>query len=79
VLEEKREDGPDAGRFRLVDPQLPGSGIDVVAQQRQPARPLTLAAGGGDLVTGPLGNQLPFKLGKRQEHVEDKPADRSRR
>ena len=49
-------------RFFLVDHQL--GALYVVAQERLPAHPLALPAGGGDLVPRPLGNDLALELSK---------------
>jgi hypothetical protein len=37
---------------------------DVVPKRGKPAGPLALAARGGDLVAGPLGNHLALELGE---------------
>ena len=56
--------------------QLAAARVDVVAQERRAAGPLALAAGGGDLVAGALGDDLALELGEGQQHVEDQPAHR---
>ncbi len=35
---------------------------------------LAAVAGGGHLVPGPFGDELPFKLGEREQHVQHQPA-----
>jgi hypothetical protein len=79
VLEEEGKDGTHADGFGLVDPELGALGIDVVTQQWQAADPFAVAAGGGNLIAGPFGNELAFELGKGEEHVEDQPAHRGSR
>jgi hypothetical protein len=41
-----------------------------------PPGPLALPPGRGDLVPGPLGDDLPLELRERQQHVEDEAAHR---
>ena len=61
----------------FIDGDLPVLGV--VAQWRHAADPQALALGGGDLVPDALGGDLPFELGKRQQHVEGQPPHRGRR
>jgi hypothetical protein len=75
-LQVQQEDGADLGRLVLVDQQLAAPGVDVVAQQRVAPGPLPFPPGGGDLVAGPLGDDLPLELREREQHVEDQPAHR---
>jgi hypothetical protein len=42
----------------------------LIAQGQGASDPQALALGGGDLVPDPLGRDLPFELGKGQEHIE---------
>ena len=58
----------------FIDGDLPVLGV--VAQWRHAADPKALALGRSDLVPDALGGDLPFKLGKRQQHVQGKPTHR---
>src|SRR5262249_699097 len=58
------EDVPDPGGFRVVDHEVTAARIEVVAEDERTAGPLALAAGGGHLVSRPLGDQLTLELGK---------------
>ncbi len=40
------------------------------------SRILALAPGGGDLVTGALGDDLALELGEGEKHIQDQPAHR---
>ena len=62
AVEVELKDLTDEFGLDRIDNEL---GIDdVVAQDWHAARPLPLAAGGGDLVPGPLADHLPLELGK---------------
>ena len=50
--------------------------VHVVAEERLAAGPLALAARGGDLVPGALGDDLPLELGEGEQDVEHQPAHR---
>ena len=73
LLQVEFEDLADPERFFLVDHQSLVDPIDVVAEDRPSACPFTLLSGGGDLVAGPLTNDLPFELGEGQEDVQGQP------
>ena len=74
VLEVKIKDGADLSRFFGIDHQPENLGVNVVAQDRQPSRPLTLAPRGCDLVARALGDDLALELGEGKKHVQDQPA-----
>jgi hypothetical protein len=76
MLQKQLKDGPDPDRLRLVHHQLAVTGIDVVAQERSPSRPLAFAARGCHLVASALGDQLALELGEGQEYVQNQPAHR---
>jgi hypothetical protein len=64
VLQQQREDGPHALGLLGVDRQALAARVQVVAQQRPAAGPLALAARGGHLVAGALGDDLALELGE---------------
>src|SRR6266852_1575748 len=64
VPEVQFEDSPNANRFVVVNQEFGAVRVDIVSQERHPAGPLALTAGGGNLVAGPLGNHFPLELGK---------------
>lgn len=70
ALEIELEDGPDPGRLLLVDQEPPPPGVHVEAQDRPAPGPFPLAPRGGDLVPGPLGDDLPLELGEGEENVQ---------
>ena len=74
VFEVEFEDAADPLGLVLVDHQLALD--DVITQHRHAAGPFTLAAGGGNLVAGSLGDNLAFELGEREQHVEHQAAHR---
>jgi hypothetical protein len=61
VLQIQLEGGAHLRRLLVVDDQLEAAGVHVVAQDRVAAGPLALAAGGGDLVAGAFGDDLPLE------------------
>src|SRR5262249_51171974 len=71
VLQVEFKDRSDPGCLLGIDLQLGGLGIEIVAKKWHAAGPLPLATGGGDLVAGTLGDDLPFELGKGQEDIQD--------
>src|ERR1700687_692287 len=44
--------------------------LHVITQGERPANPKALSFGGCNLVADALGGDLPFELGKGQEHIE---------
>lgn len=75
MFEIQAENLPHLFRFVGIDDKL---GVDhVVAEQRHAPDPLSLAAGGGDLIAGPLADHLTFELGKGQQYVEHQPSHRT--
>jgi hypothetical protein len=70
------EDLAHPRRFSLIDLQAPTEGINVVAEHRNPADPLALAAGGRHFVAGTLSDNLAFELRKREEDVERQSSQR---
>ena len=73
MLSIEPEDGPYPCGFFVVDDQLVGDRVDVVAQDRSATRPFAFLAGGGDLVPGALADDLAFKLGEGEQDVERQP------
>ena len=69
-------DRSNPGSLGIVDDERRGSCIDVVAENGMAPGPFALAPGGGDLVAGPLGNELAFELGKLEQYVQDQPTHR---
>jgi hypothetical protein len=59
------EDGSHLMSFVRIHEEAARLGVDVVAEDRVPADPLALPAGGAHLVAGPLRDQFPFELGER--------------
>jgi len=62
--------------FIFIELKTAGHRVDTVAQRCQAAHPFTFATCVCHLVTGSLGDDLTFKLGEGQEHVEHKAAHR---
>jgi len=71
VLQVEIKDSPDSDCFLRVDHQPENLGVNIVAQDRQPSGPFSLAPGRCDLVPRALGDDLTLELGKGQEHIED--------
>src|SRR6266436_6595163 len=66
ILQVEIKDGPNSSRFLGVDHQPENLGVNVVAQDRQPSRPLALAPSGRDLVPSTFRNDLSLKLSERK-------------
>src|SRR5207247_11044336 len=64
VLQVEIKDGPNSSRFLGVDHQPENLGVNVVAQNRQPSRPLALAPRRGDFISSTLGDDLASELGE---------------
>src|ERR1700737_2960871 len=65
-------DQPDPFGFVFDDGNL--AVLHFIAEGQGTADPETLPLRGGNLVPDALGGELPFELGKGQEHVQSKPA-----
>jgi hypothetical protein len=78
VLQVQGEDRAHPVGFFGIDGEASALGVEVIAQEGVAAGPLALAAGGGDLVARPLGDQLALELGKGQQHIENQPPHRRR-
>src|SRR6202171_4527977 len=67
----KTKNGPNGPGIGFVGDQLLVLGI--VAEWHSAAGPFALAPAGGDLVSDPLGGQLPLELDKREKNVQGQP------
>ena len=76
MFEVQGKDLPDAGGFGLVNRQKRATRIDVIAEEGVSSGPFALAARGGDLVAGPLGDDLALELGEGQQDVEHEASHR---
>src|SRR5713226_5239201 len=70
------EDQSDQLSFFFDDRDL--ALFHLVAKRQSASDPKALSLGGSNLVADPLGGDLPFKLGKGQEHIEGQPTHRGR-
>ena len=62
---------PHRGETRVTDQSRLQRKTEPIAGTGLPARALTLGAGGGDSVFGPLGDEATLEMGDGAEHVKD--------
>ena len=76
MLNEQVEDVPYPFRFFFIDREPSTCRLDIITQNRASTDPLALSSGRAHFVAGPLSNQLPFKLRKREQNVQREPSER---
>ena len=76
AVEVSPEDGSDQFGLFFHDGDL--AVLHLIAKGQVAPDPQALALGGRDLVPDPLRGDLPFELGKGQQHVQCQPAHRCR-
>src|SRR6266436_1370404 len=67
---------PHPHRLGLIHYQTASLPGNVVAEHGNATDPLALPPGGRHLVPGPLADQFPLVLGKREQDVETQPTPR---